>query len=60
MSIFNDPPKRAVRDVQIKIVVNPDEKAQIDALAERLGMTVAQLFRTAINEYAMRHSKGKK
>ena len=60
MSIFQDPPKRAVRDIQLKFVVNAEEKAQIDGLANRLGMTLADLVRAAINEYASRRSKSKK
>lgn len=60
MNIFKEPPKQPRRTTQLKIVVTSDEKKAIDALAERLDMSISDLVRTALNDLASRSEKSKK
>ena len=54
MGIFKEPPKR---ETQLKVLMTPEEKAALDAAADRMGMTTSRLVRAAINEYVERHDK---
>ncbi len=57
MSVFKDPPKR---DTQLRIMMTEEEKRSLDAAAEELGVTVAHLVRTAVNEHVEKQRKRQK
>ena len=57
MSNFEVPPKR---DVQLKIMVAAEEKAELDEAAEDNDMTTSNLVRKAIKTYLAVLKKRKK
>lgn len=57
MSIFAKTPDRKQ---PLKTMATDEEKALVEEAAKRLGLTVAELIREAINEYVARHEKTKK
>jgi len=57
MSIFSKVPDRRN---PLKTMATDEEKAAVEEAAKRLGLTVAELIREALNEYIDRHERSKK
>jgi len=57
MTIFGKTPERRN---PLKTMATDEEKARVEEAAKRLGMSVAELIRLAIDEYVDRHEKTKK